>query len=216
MNVKLTKTQKIRLTSSADIYKIMQQVLLRENKIDRNKEHFWTIGLDNANRILYIELVSLGGTTSAPAEPMQIYRVAILKGAVQMVLVHNHPSNEVKASREDIKITDRLIQVGNIIGIKVIDHLIIGEQTFNSFNDTGELEKIEESTQYMPSYKLQAQIKKEAKAIGIEEGKQLEQKKMIKLLIEKKYTVKQIMELTGISKAQAEKLKITNVKSSKK
>jgi DNA repair protein RadC len=216
MNVKLTKTQKIRLTSSADIYKIMQQVLLRENKIDRNKEHFWTIGLDNANRILYIELVSLGDTTSAPAEPMQIYRVAILKGAVQMVLVHNHPSNEVKASREDRNITDRLIQVGNIIGIKVIDHLIIGEQTFNSFNDTGELEKIEESTLYMPSYKLQAQIKREAKAIGIEEGKQLEQKKMIKLLIEKKYTIKQIMELTGISKAQAEKLKITNVKSNKK
>jgi DNA repair protein RadC len=212
MNVKLTKTQKIRLTSSADIYKIMQQVLLRENKIDRNKEHFWTIGLDNAHRILYIELVSLGGTTSAPAEPMQIYRVAILKAAVQMVLVHNHPSNEVKASREDINITDRLIQVGNIIGIKVIDHLIIGEQTFNSFNDTGQLEKIEESTQYMPSYKLQAQIKKEAEEIGKEKGKTEKVKELLKMMIEKKYTVKQIMELTGISKAQAEKLKITTTK----
>ena len=216
MNVKLTKAQKIRLTSSADIYKIMQQVLLRENKIDRNKEHFWTIGLDNANRILYIELVSLGGTASAPAEPMQIYRVAILKGAVQMVLVHNHPSNEVKASREDRNITDRLIQVGNIIGIKVIDHLIIGEQTFNSFNDTGELEKIEESTQYMPSYKLQAQIKKEAEETGKEKGKTEKVKELLKMMVEKKYTVKQIMELTGISKAQAEKLKITNLKSSKK
>ena len=207
MNVKLTKTQKIRLTSSADIYNIMQQILLRENKIDRNKEHFWTIGLDNAHRILYIELVSLGDTTSAPAEPMQIYRVAILKGAVQMVLVHNHPSNEVKASREDINITDRLIQVGNIIGIKVIDHLIIGEQTFNSFNDTGELERIEESTQFMPNYKLQAQIKKEAEQIGEEKGAQKEKIKLAQQLKNKGFTMEQIVELTGISKAQAIKLK---------
>jgi len=91
MNVKLSQAQKIKLASSADIYKVMQQILLRENKIDRYKEHFWTIGLDNAHRILYVELVSLGTTTSAPAEPMQVFRVAVLKGAVRIVLVHNHP-----------------------------------------------------------------------------------------------------------------------------
>ncbi len=207
MNVKLTKTQKIKLTSSDDIYKIMQQVLLRENKIDRNKEHFWTIGLDNANRILYIELISLGTTTSAPIEPMQVFRVAILKGAIQMVLVHNHPSNEIKPSKEDISITDRLIQVGNIIGIKVLDHLIIGEKTYNSFNDTGELAKIEESTRYLPNYKLQAQIKKEAEEIGKEKGKLQEKKEIAQQLKNKGFTIEQIVELTGISKAQATKLK---------
>ena len=207
MNVKLTKTQKIKLTSSADIYKIMQQILLRENKIDRNKEHFWTIGLDNAHRILYVELISLGTTTSAPIEPMQVYRVAILKGAVQMVLVHNHPSGEIKPSKEDINITDRLIQVGNIIGIKVLDHLIIAEKTYNSFNDTELLSKIEESTQYMPSYKLQAQIKKEAEKIGEERGVQKRNIEIAQQLKNKGFTVSQIVELTGISKAQATKLK---------
>jgi DNA repair protein RadC len=207
MNVKLTKTQKIKLTSSADIYKIMQQILLRENKIDRNKEHFWTIGLDNAHRILYVELISLGTTTSAPIEPMQVYRVAILKGAVQMVLVHNHPSGEIKPSKEDINITDRLIQVGNIIGIKVLDHLIIAEKTYNSFNDTELLSKIEESTQYMPSYKLQAQIKKEAEKIGEERGIQKEKIKLAQQLKNKGFTINQIVELTGISKTQALKLK---------
>jgi DNA repair protein RadC len=207
MNVKLTKTQKIKLTSSADIYKIMQQVLLRENKIDRNKEHFWTIGLDNAHRILYVELISLGTTTSAPIEPMQVYRVAILKGAVQMVLVHNHPSGEIKPSKEDINITDRLIQVGNIIGIKVLDHLIIAEKTYNSFNDTELLSKIEESTQYMPSYKLQAQIKKEAEKIGEERGIQKEKIKLAQQLKNKGFTLSQIVELTGIIEAEAKKLK---------
>ncbi|HOZ88158.1 MAG TPA: JAB domain-containing protein, partial [Bacteroidia bacterium] len=150
MNVKLSQAQKIKLASSADIYKIMQQVLLRENKIDRNKEHFWTIGLDNAHRILYVELVSLGTTTSALVEPMQVFRVAILKGAVRIVLVHNHPSGEIRPSDEDISITDRLIQVGKIIGIKVLDHLIISEKTYNSLGDTGELKKIEQSTLFVP------------------------------------------------------------------
>jgi len=204
MDVKLTKTQKIKLHSSADIYKIMQQVLLRENKIDRNKEHFWTIGLDNANRILYIELISLGTTTSAPVEPMQVFRVAVLKAAVQMVLVHNHPSGEVKPSKEDINITDRLIQVGNIIGIKVLDHLIIGEKTYNSLGDTGELAKIEESTRYMPNYKQQAELKKEAKEIG----KQEEKIKLAQQLKNKGFTVNQLIELTGVTEAQAKKLRI--------
>jgi len=207
MDVKLTKAQKIKLASSADIYKIMQQVLLRENKIDQNKEHFWTIGLDNANRILYIELISLGTTTSAPVEPMQVFRVAVLKAAVQMVLVHNHPSGEVKPSKEDINITDRLIQVGNILGIKVLDHLIIGDKTYNSFGDTGQLAKIEESTRYMPNYKQEAQIKREAEKTGEEKGVQKKAKDIAQQLKNKGFTVEQIIELTGISKAQVTKLK---------
>ena len=185
----------------------MQQILLRENKIDRNKEHFWTIGLDNAHRILYIELISLGTSTSAPVEPMQVFRIAVQKAAIKLILVHNHPTGETKPSKEDVNITDRLIQVGNIIGIKVLDHLIIAEKTYNSFNDTELLSKIEDSTQYMPSYKLQAQIKKEAEKIGEERGIQKKAKEMAQQLKNKGFTVSQIVELTGISKVQATKLK---------
>lgn len=61
MNVRLSHEQKIRLLNSQDVYKVMQQVLLRENKIRRNQEHFWVIGLDNKNKILFIELIGLGG-----------------------------------------------------------------------------------------------------------------------------------------------------------
>jgi len=204
MNVKLSQAQKIKLASSADIYKIMQQVLLRENKIDRNKEHFWTIGLDNAHRILYVELVSLGTTTSALVEPMQVFRVAILKGAVRIVLVHNHPSGEIRPSDEDISITDRLIQVGKIIGIKVLDHLIISEKTYNSLGDTGELKKIEHSTLFVPDYKQKAQLKKEAEKIGEDRTR----KQIAKQLREKGFTIDQVVELTGISKEEAEKMRV--------
>jgi DNA repair protein RadC len=212
MNVKLTNAQKIKLASSADIYKIMQQVLLRENKIDRNKEHFWTIGLDNANRILYIELISLGTTTSTQVDPMQVYRVAILKGAIKIVLVHNHPSGEVRPSNEDKNITDRLVQVGKIIGIKVLDHLIISERSYNSFNDTELLKEIEQSKIFMPNYKQIAQIKKDAEKIGHEK----KAKEMLKLMVANDFTVEQIVILTGIPKEEAEKLKARKSKSTKK
>lgn len=203
MNVTLTKSQKIRLLNSTDIYNIMQQVLLREHKIDRNKEHFWTIGLDNASRILYIELISMGTTTSVPVEPMQVFRIAVQKAALQMILVHNHPSGEMKHSKEDVDITDRLIQVGNILGIEVIDHLIISEKTFNSFFDTGLLKQIQESTRFVPSYKQQEQIKKEQQKIGA----QKEKLNLAQQLKDKGFTLSQIIELTGITEAEAKKLK---------
>jgi DNA repair protein RadC len=208
MNVKLTKTQKIKLLNSADIYNVMQQILLRENKIDRNKEHFWTIGLDNSSRILYIELISLGGTAHAPAEPMQVFRVGVLKGAVRMILIHNHPSGELKPSQEDLDITDRLIQVGIILNIRVIDHLIITEKAYNSFTDTGLLSKLEDSTRYVPNYKLQEKIKKEAAEIAT-------QKRNIQIaqqLKNKSFPNSLIIELTGITEAEAKKLKVQKPK----
>jgi DNA repair protein RadC len=204
MNVKLTKTQKIKLLNSADIYNVMQQILLRENKIDRNKEHFWTIGLDNSSRILYIELISLGGTTQTHAEPMQVFRVGVLKGAVKMLLIHNHPSGELKPSQEDLDITDRLIQVGIILNIRVIDHLIITEKAYNSFTDTGMLSKLEDSTRYVPNYKLQEKIKKEAEELG----KQKEKTKFAQMLKNKNFPVNMIVELTGITEEEAKKLKV--------
>jgi DNA repair protein RadC len=208
MNVKLTKTQKIKLLNSVDIYNVMQQILLRENKIDRNKEHFWTIGLDNANRVLYIELISLGSTTQAPVEPMQVFRVGVLKGAIKMVLIHNHPSGDIKPSQHDLDITDRLIQVGIILNIKVIDHLIISEKSYSSFNDTEMLSKLEESTRYVPNYKLQEKIKKEAEKIGEERATQRERKVIAQQLKNKGFTISQIVELTGITEEEAKKLKV--------
>ncbi|MCZ8284041.1 MAG: JAB domain-containing protein [Bacteroidia bacterium] len=203
MNVTLSKSQKIKLLNSADIYSVMQQVLLRENKIDRNKEHFWTIGLDGANRILYIELISLGTTTSVPAEPMQVFRIAVQKAALKMVLVHNHPTGELRHSEADLNITDRLVQVGNILGIEVIDNLIISETSYNSFSDTGLLAQIKQSTKYVPNYKQQEQIKKEQQKIGEERNK----KKIAQQLKNKGFTISQIVELTGITEEDAKQLK---------
>lgn len=175
MNVKITEKDKIKIGSPDDLYEIMQRILLRENRIDREKEHFWIIGLNMANTILYVELVSMGSVRATTVEPMNVYRVAVLKGATSVVAVHNHPSGKMTASDADKDITDRLIQVGKILDIQFIDHLIISTERYMSFVNTGLMHELEQSLKYVPSYLIEDRIRKEV----LETKKEME--KTIKL-----------------------------------
>ncbi|MEY8860220.1 RadC family protein [Tenacibaculum singaporense] len=137
MDIKLTEQEKIKILNSDDIYGIMQRILLRDNKIDQNREHFWVIGLANNNRILFIELISLGTVNATLVEPMEVFSFALQKRAVKIILCHNHPSGELTPSDNDKNLTDRLIQVGIIVNTHVIDHLIISDKSYLSFADNG-------------------------------------------------------------------------------
>lgn len=207
MNLKLTKSQKIKILSSDDIYRIMQQVLLRENKIDRNREHLWTISLDNANKVLNIELVSMGTVNKTLVEPMEVLSVPLQKRAVKLILVHNHPSGEIKPSEADKDVTDRLIQVGKIMNVPVLDHLIITEQTFYSFLDNGLLEELSQSTKYVPAYEMKRRYEKIAEEKGEQKGKKTQAKEIAKMMKNKGEPVGNIMEYTGLTKAVINRLK---------
>nr|VFJ44237.1 MAG: RadC-like JAB domain-containing protein [Candidatus Kentron sp. DK] len=98
MNIRLTAQEKIKVMNGEDLFAIMQKILLREAKIDREKEHFWIVGLDADNRILFIELVALSGVTSGTVKPMEVFRVAVLKNAVSAILVHNHTAENTTPS----------------------------------------------------------------------------------------------------------------------
>jgi DNA repair protein RadC len=198
MQIKLTDKQKQKVQSADDVYGIMQRILMRQNKIDRKKEHFWTIGLDNQNNILYIELISLGGSTQTIVEPMQVFRVGVLKGAIKLILVHNHPSGTLKPSEPDQDITDRLIQVGKIIQIEITDHLIISEKSYLSLHDAGILNQIKESKKYKPTYKQQEEFRKDAEAIGKAKGRLERDKEIASQMKAKGYSVEEIVELTGL------------------
>ncbi len=204
MDIKLTEEEKIKILNSDDIYGIMQKVLLRENKIDQNREHFWVIGLENNNRILFIELVSLGTVNKTFVDPMEVFSFALQKRAVKVILCHNHPSGELKPSDADKDITDRLIQVGIIVNTKVIDHLIISTKSYLSFSDTGLLAKLKKSTKYVPSYVLEKRIKKEATEIA-EKKKTVEIAKELK---RKGIDSQTISEATGLSLEEVEKLRV--------
>jgi DNA repair protein RadC len=195
MQVKLNELEKIRLLNSDDIYSVMQRILLRENKIERNKERFWIIGLAQNNRILYVELISVGNVKTTLVEPMEVFSIALQKRTVKIILVHNHPSGSMKPSDADKDITDKLIQVGLFLNIPVEDHLIISEKSFYSFGDSGLLNDLRINTRYLLPYKVQEQMNKDAKELGKNE----KAKEIVKMMAKKKLTTKQISELTGLS-----------------
>ena len=204
MNVKLTDAEKIKILNSDDIYGIMQRILLREDKIDQNREHFWVIGLENNNRILFIELISLGTVNKTLAEPMEVFSFALQKRAIKIILCHNHPSGELQPSEGDKDISDRLIQVGIIVDVKVIDHLIISDKSYLSFKDIGLLDKLEKSTKYVPPYVLAERIKKEATEIA-NKNKTIEIAKTMKREGE---NIEKIALFTGLSIEEVKKLRV--------
>lgn len=198
MNVRLSKDQKIKVLNADDLYSIMQQILMRENKIRRNQEHFWVVGLDNQNKILFIELIGLGRVNRVGANPPDVFRMGIYKLAVSMVLVHNHPSGNLEPSQADKDFTDRLLKVGQLINIEVLDHLIITEESFTSFANEGIIRELKRSGLYEVVDREKADIKewrlKSEKRESEREGK----KSVAKKLKESGMDEKEIKKMTGL------------------
>ncbi len=91
------------------------------------KEHFLALHLDVKNRILCIDRVSTGSMTSSVIHPREVFKTALLSSAASLLLIHNHPSGDPSPSRDDISITEKLKRAGELMGIAVLDHVIIGE-----------------------------------------------------------------------------------------
>jgi DNA repair protein RadC len=196
MNIPVKPNTKIE--SPEELYEIMQRILKREQKTDRDREHFWTISLNNANTVLNIELVSMGSVNTTVIEPMEVYSIPLQKRATRIILVHNHPSGTLKPSELDKDTTNRLIQAGKILHIEVLDHIIITEESFYSFNQSGLLEELEKSLDYVPAYEIKAQ--------GKEQGQQEKAKEMAKVMRKENVDIETIMRFTGLSKAEITKL----------
>ncbi|MCX8618016.1 hypothetical protein J3U42_06390 [Gilliamella sp. B2923] len=118
--------------------------------------------------MLYIELIALGSYKSADIEPVNVIRVAIMKNLSRVILVHNHTPGSLIPSDTDKDITDRLIQVGRILNIDLIDHLIITPKSYISFCSTKLMDELEQSLKYVPTYQVVERIRKEEKLIAKE------------------------------------------------
>ncbi|MBL4650063.1 MAG: hypothetical protein JKY03_10055 [Aureispira sp.] len=208
MDIQLTETEKIKILNSDDIYGIMQKILLREQKIDQNREHFWVIGLESNNRILFIELVSLGTVNQALVKPMEVFSLALQKRAVKIIICHNHPSGGLKPSDADKDITDKLIQVGIIVNTPVLDHLIISTKSYLSFGDIGLFQELELSTKYVPPYKLAERIRKEAAEIADKNAKV----EIAKELKRREMPIDAIVEITGLTVEEVNNLRVRKKK----
>lgn len=101
------------------------------------QETFSIATLNAKNKIIKEHLITMGTVSSSLVHPRETFRPAILDGASAIILTHNHPSGDPTPSSEDIKVTKQLIGAGKILGIKVLDHVIIGDDKFLSLRESG-------------------------------------------------------------------------------
>lgn len=104
---------------------------------DPTKEHFMVAYLNRGNKVIKVERISTGGLSGTSADPKVIFKNALLKEATALMVCHNHPSGVPRPSAEDKNLTKNLIAAGKIFDINVLDHLIIGENSYFSFAEHG-------------------------------------------------------------------------------
>ena len=124
--------EKEKVTSVNDLYKIFSQYLS-----DLQTEEFWAIFLDQKNHVIYKTQISKGGISGTLVDVRVIFRIAIEHFATSVVVAHNHPTGNLTPSQPDISITRRIKEAGDLLDIKLLDHLIIGENSFFSFSEQG-------------------------------------------------------------------------------
>jgi DNA repair protein RadC len=233
MHIQLKNAHSITIKEAEDIYSIMQQILKREHKIDRTKEHFWTISLNIAQKILSIELVTMGSSHAVVTEPTEVFSIPLQKKAYSIILIHNHPSGNLMPSAKDLDVTDRLIQVGIMMKTPVQDHVIITEHSYYSFANNGLMQELERSTRYVPTFELEERYKKEmtkmlqeaaiqqrevrkesrqeglqqGEAKGLEKGAKQEKTAIARQMLQEGLEEKLISRLTGMSVQQIGRLK---------
>lgn len=117
-----------RIKDAADVYNAF-----REHYTPLDREQFVVLLLDGKNKVTAFNTVSTGTLTAALVHPREVFLPAILGGAAALILVHNHPSGDPEPSAEDRAITERLKQAGELLGIKVLDHVVIGDGCYRSF-----------------------------------------------------------------------------------
>jgi len=126
----LYKNRKI--SSPEDAWVLFKQYL---NGADR--EHFVVMALDTKNQPTAIQTYHIGSLNSSMSHPREIMKVAILNNAASLILGHNHPSNDPSPSQEDVQVTKRIVEVGQLLGIDVLDHIIVCDDSLVSLKEKG-------------------------------------------------------------------------------
>ncbi len=122
------------ISSPKDAYEMVKEQL---EGLDR--EQFIIACLNTKNEPTNISVVSVGTLNKAIVHPREVFKTAILSNAASIMAFHNHPSGDTEPSQQDIQLTNRLYEAGELLGIKLLDHLIIGDGTFTSLKEKGYL-----------------------------------------------------------------------------
>lgn len=122
------------ITSPSDAYDIIQAVLDLESEAS---EKFGILTLNTKNVVAGMHVLSIGSLNASIVHPREVFKAAILNNAASIICFHNHPSGDATPSQEDVLLTRRLFDAGQILGIEVLDHIITGDGSYTSFKDQG-------------------------------------------------------------------------------
>ena len=122
----------MKMNCSSDIYE-----MLKGNIRFLDEERFIVVALNTKNQLIEMWTVSIGGLDGCHIEPREVFKRAIFHNVSRIVLVHNHPSGDPTPSSDDMRLTTRLQKAGEVLGISVLDHLVIGDNSYSSFRDLG-------------------------------------------------------------------------------
>lgn len=134
LNAKYDNLKKIKIVNANNIFEYYRNIF-----IDKKQEYFYAIYLDTKNNIIKDKLLFIGTINQSLVHPREIFKEAYLLSASSIILIHNHPTGNVSPSKNDINLTKNIINVGNLLGIKVLDHIIIGDNNYYSFIENGVL-----------------------------------------------------------------------------
>lgn len=134
INREVDTIKNVKLNNSELVYKFYK------DKIGNKKqEYFYAIYLDNQKRVIDDKLLFIGTVNYSVVHPREIFKEAYLLGASAIICIHNHPGGNVFPSNQDIDVTNNLIEVGKILGIKVVDHVIISKEKYYSFLENNDI-----------------------------------------------------------------------------
>ncbi|MBM6714749.1 JAB domain-containing protein [Phocaeicola coprocola] len=122
------------ITSSNDIFKLMSPVLT-----DLEVEEAWVLFLNPANKLIRKQRISIGGLSATQVDVRVILKEALLCNAVAFCLIHNHPSGNIHPSASDDRLTRMVFEAGNTLNIKLLDHVIVGNDKYFSYADEGRI-----------------------------------------------------------------------------
>ena len=125
-----TSDEIIKINKESDVYE-----LVKDELVNSDREILLSVMLTVKNDLIGVETVSIGSITASTTTPGDVFKSAILANAVSIIVCHNHPSGDLTPSPEDIELTKQLIAAGELLGIKVLDHLIVSNKGYKSLRD---------------------------------------------------------------------------------